>query len=61
MVIDSHEHVILPTENQIELMDQSKIDKAILFTTTPHPEQSHSLQELKQQISVMNCKIKLNK
>ena len=50
MVIDSHEHVILPTENQIELMDQSKIDKAILFTTTPHPEQSHSLQELKQQI-----------
>lgn len=54
MVIDSHEHVILPTENQIELMDQSKIDKAILFTTTPHPEQSHSLQELKQQISMLS-------
>ena len=35
-------------------MDQSKIDKAILFTTTPHPEQSHSLQELKQQISMLS-------
>lgn len=54
MVIDSHEHVILPTENQIELMNQSKIDKAILFTTTPHPERAHSLQELKQQISMLN-------
>ena len=43
MIIDSHEHVMFPTELQIEKMDKAEIDKAVLFTTTPHPEKAFSL------------------
>ena len=33
MTIDSHQHLILPTELQIEQMNKAGVDKAILFTT----------------------------
>lgn len=42
MIIDSHEHVILPTTMQIKNLDRAKVDKAILFTTTPHVEHAKS-------------------
>lgn len=37
MIIDSHAHVMLPTEKQLSMMKEAKIDKTILFSTTPHP------------------------
>jgi hypothetical protein len=40
MTIDSHQHVMLPTEIQIEKLDNAGVDKAILFTTTPHVEKA---------------------
>ena len=49
MIIDSHEHVILPTEKQLENMDKGGVDKTILFTTTPHPEKAHNLKEFEQE------------
>lgn len=42
MVIDSHEHVMLPTIMQIKKIDEAGVDKAILFTTTPHVEKAPS-------------------
>lgn len=42
MIIDSHEHVMLPTEIQLKKLDEANIDKAILFTTTPHVERATS-------------------
>ena len=33
MIIDSHEHVMLPTTMQIEKLNEAGVDKAILFTT----------------------------
>lgn len=38
MIIDSHEHMMLPTEMQLQMMDAAGIDKTILFCTAPHPE-----------------------
>lgn len=54
MVIDSHEHVILPTEKQLENMDKAGVDKTILFTTTPHPEKAQSLAKFEQEFQVLN-------
>ena len=50
MIIDSHEHVMLPAEAQIEKMDKAGIDKAILFCTAPHPEKANSFSELKDEM-----------
>lgn len=49
MIIDSHEHVILPVDKQIEILDKANIDKAILFSTTPHPEKANTYSELKEE------------
>lgn len=38
MIIDSHSHVMLPVEKQIQIMDEAGIDKTILFCTSVHPE-----------------------
>lgn len=55
MVIDSHEHVMLPSSFQIQKLDEAKIDKAILFTTTPHVERAKSatLNDIGQEMSVL--------
>lgn len=31
MVIDSHEHMMLPTEMQLKMMDAAGVDQTILF------------------------------
>jgi predicted TIM-barrel fold metal-dependent hydrolase len=54
MIVDSHEHVILPTENQLENMDKAGVDKTILFTTSPHPEKAQSLAEFEQEFQSLN-------
>ena len=53
MIIDSHQHLILPTELQIEQMNKAGVEKAILFTTTPHPEKDKTLNEFKNEISIL--------
>ena len=53
MIIDSHEHLILPIEMQIKKLKEAGVDKAILFTTTPHPEKANTMQEFKNEMSVL--------
>ena len=53
MIIDSHEHLILPVEMQIKKLEEAGVDKAILFTTTPHPEKANTMQEFKNEMSVL--------
>ena len=53
MIIDSHEHLILPIEMQINKLEEAGVDKAILFTTTPHPEKANTMQEFKNEMSVL--------
>lgn len=40
MIIDSHQHVMLPTSLQLQKLDEAGVDKAILFTTMPHVEKA---------------------
>ena len=42
MIVDSHQHVMLPTSMQIKKMDDAGVDKVILFATTPHVERAES-------------------
>ncbi|UUZ82230.1 amidohydrolase family protein [Paenibacillus sp. P26] len=50
MIIDSHSHVMLPVEKQIELMNEAGIDKTILFYTSIHPEQATDFQGFEQEM-----------
>lgn len=53
MIIDSHEHIMLPTEMQLKNMEQAGVNKTILFCTAPHPEQANTLEEVKQEMQML--------
>lgn len=53
MIIDSHEHLMLPTEFQLRKLDEAEVDKAILFCTAPHPEKAGSLNELEHEMTTL--------
>lgn len=53
MIIDSHEHLILPTEIQIEKLENADIGKAILFCTAPHPEKASTFEGLKKEMGAL--------
>ena len=53
MIIDSHEHIMLPTEMQLKIMDEAGIDKTILFCTAPHPERAASLNEIEEEMAAL--------
>lgn len=53
MIIDSHEHIILPVENQVKKLEEAGVDKSILFSTTPHPEKANSFAELKKEMGTL--------
>lgn len=53
MIVDSHEHIMLPTEKQIKMMDEAGIDKTILFCSAPHPEKATSLNEVEAEMNAL--------
>jgi Predicted metal-dependent hydrolase of the TIM-barrel fold len=53
MIIDSHEHLMLPTEMQLKKLEMAGVDKAILFCTAPHPEKADTLEELKGEMDAL--------
>ncbi|WP_019553634.1 amidohydrolase family protein [Propionispira raffinosivorans] len=53
MIIDSHAHVVLPNERQIEWMEEAQIDKTVLFTSVVHPEKASSLMEFKKEMGML--------
>lgn len=53
MVIDSHEHMMLPTEMQLKMMDAAGVDQTILFCAAPHPEKAASLNEIEEEMSAL--------
>jgi len=53
MIIDSHQHLMLPTKLQLQKMNEAGVDKAILFCSTPHPEKAKNLEELKKEMNVL--------
>lgn len=51
MIIDSHEHIMLPTETQLQKMDAAGINRTVLFCTAPHPERASSLSEIESEMA----------
>lgn len=58
MVIDSHAHVMLPPERQVQLMEEAKVDCTILFSSIIHPEKAPNMEafeeELKSLYDILN-------
>ncbi|MET3687612.1 putative TIM-barrel fold metal-dependent hydrolase [Priestia megaterium] len=54
MIIDSHAHVVLPIEKHIKMMDDSGIDKTVLFSTLVHPEKSSNVKEFTTEMNKLN-------
>ncbi len=53
MIVDSHEHIMLPTEKQLKMMDEAGVDKTILFCSSPHPEKAASLDEVEAEMNAL--------
>lgn len=50
MIIDSHEHVMIPASLQLAQMDQACVQKTILFAAAPHPEQARGLDDFRKEM-----------
>ncbi len=67
MIIDSHAHVMEPTEKQLSLMEEAGVDKTILFSTSIHPEKTMDLvffeQEIRRLFDILagNCNLEERK
>ena len=61
MIIDGHSHLTFPVESHIDLMDQAKIDKTVLFSTSLHPETAKNAQEFKEAILYLHDLLAGNK
>ncbi|AYG79784.1 hypothetical protein DWB77_01902 [Streptomyces hundungensis] len=53
MIIDCHQHVVLPTETQLQSMDEAGIHRTVLFSTLPHIERATDLASFQQEMSVL--------
>lgn len=54
MIIDSHQHVIIPTEKQLALMSEAGVEKTILFSTSVHPEAANDLDSFEKEMGILN-------
>jgi len=54
MIIDGHSHVTLPIDEHIKAMDESRVDKTVLFSTSFHPEMAKNAQEVKESMMYLN-------
>jgi predicted TIM-barrel fold metal-dependent hydrolase len=53
MVIDSHAHLMLPQERQLEQMVKAGVDRTVLFTSRVHPEKAETLEELEVELKTL--------
>ncbi|MBP2652183.1 MAG: amidohydrolase [Firmicutes bacterium] len=44
MIIDSHAHVMLPPEKQLQWMNEAGVDRTVLFTSSVHPETAKDIE-----------------
>jgi predicted TIM-barrel fold metal-dependent hydrolase len=50
MIIDSHAHVVLPPECQLEMMAQAGVDRTVLFPTMIYPETAKNLEAFEREM-----------
>lgn len=53
-IIDSHVHLVLPVESQVEILKNAGVGRAVLFPTLIHPEKAENREEFKKEIGILN-------
>ena len=53
MIIDAHSHVHDPVDSHVALLDESGVDRAVLFATRPHPERATDLASFRREMNVL--------
>jgi predicted TIM-barrel fold metal-dependent hydrolase len=53
VIIDAHSHVHDPVEPHLELLAEAGVDRAVLFSTRPHPERAGDLASLRREMAVL--------
>lgn len=53
MIIDSHEHLMIPAGFQLDRMDQAGVQKTVLFATAPHPEKARGLDDIREEMEAL--------
>lgn len=51
MIIDSHAHVMLPQQRQLQMMEEAGVDCTILFTSLIHPETATSMETFEAELN----------
>lgn len=54
MIIDAHSHVHDPVHRHIALLDEAGVDRAVLFSTRPHPERATDLASFRREMGVLD-------
>ncbi|BDH07361.1 amidohydrolase family protein [Streptomyces seoulensis] len=54
MILDAHSHVHDPVHRHIALLDEAGVDRAVLFSTRPHPERATDLASFRREMSVLD-------
>ncbi|MFD5409652.1 amidohydrolase family protein [Streptomyces nojiriensis] len=54
LIIDAHSHVHEPVRHHIALLDEAGADRAVLFSTRPHPERATDLASFRREMSVLH-------
>lgn len=53
MIVDNIQHVMFPLETQVRKLEEAKVDRAVLFCTTPHPEKATNYSEFKKEMNIL--------
>lgn len=51
MIIDGHAHVMLPPQQQLQLMEEANVDCTILFTSIVHPETAQNIEAFETELN----------
>lgn len=53
MIIDANSHVHDPVDAHVGLLEEAGVDRAVLFSTRPHPERAGDLASLRREMAIL--------
>jgi hypothetical protein len=53
-ILDGHNHVVLPPERHVALLDEGGVSRAMLLVARPHPERATDLAGFRQEMAALS-------
>ena len=53
-ILDGHNHVVLPAERHVALLDEGGVSRAVLLVARPHPERATDLAGFRQEMAALS-------